>query len=718
MGEIRVRLVVSGLVVLLLGLAIGCGRSGAPAPDASPTAAAETTAWGRVDAARARAAESVGDDWLLHGRTHSEQRHSPLAQITRANVGTLGLAWTFELGSTRGIEATPIVVDGVMFVSSEWSQVFALDAATGERLWHYDPEVPRDWGRHACCDVVNRGVAVWEGAVFVGTIDGRLVSLDAATGRPNWEVRTIDPSRPYTITGAPRIAKGLVVIGNGGAEKGVRGYVSAYDAKSGALRWRFYTVPGDPAQPFEHPELEQAAKTWRGEWWKVGGGGTVWDSIVYDPELDLLFVGTGNGSPWTRSQRSPGGGDNLYLSSILALRPDDGRLVWHYQTTPGDNWDYTAVQPLMLATLAIDGQPRRVLMQAPKNGFFYVLDRATGELLSADPYVQVTWAEGVDLATGRPKEAAIADYDAEPRLLSPGAQGGHSWHPMSYSPTTGLVYLPAMDLPFYYAYDAAFFPRPKADNTGLDIPRVASGPYREPRGALIAWDPVARKEVWRVQHPGHWNGGTLSTAGGLVFQGLADGRFRAYDERTGGILFEAQSQTGIMAAPISYAVDGTQYVAVAAGFGGGALGSGPNAKAAIMDWHNEGRVLVWKLGGKVAMPTNRRRDRTIPKPIGIPSTPEQLALGTSLYNLRCATCHGFGAASSHVVPDLRQTSAERHAIFERIVLGGALVGGGMPSFEGLLTKDEVAAIQVYVLAQARAAWAAQQAERAARPEAP
>jgi len=713
-------------IVGLMGiLAVGCDRSNEPSSplptstsSPTPTDAPQASTRGQIDVARAVAAESDRDDWLLHGRTYSEQRHSPLAQITRENVADLGLAWTFELGSTRGIEATPIVVDGVMYVSSEWSQVFALEAATGKLLWRYDPAVPREWGRHACCDVVNRGVAVWEGAVFVGTIDGRLVSLDAATGRPNWEVLTIDKSKPYTITGAPRVMKGLVVIGNGGAEKGVRGYVSAYDAKTGAQRWRFYTVPGDPSQPFEHPELEQAAKTWNGEWWVVGGGGTAWDSLVYDPELDLLYVGTGNGSPWTRSQRSPGGGDNLYLSSILAIRPDDGKLVWHYQTTPGDNWDYTAVQPLMLATLELGGVPRKVILQAPKNGFFYVLDRATGELLSADPYVEVTWAEGVDLETGRPKEAAIADYDAEPRLLSPGAQGGHNWHPMSYSPKAGLVFIPAMDVPFYYAYDAAFRARPNADNTGLDVPRVASGPERQATGALIAWDPVARKEVWRVQHPGHWNGGTLSTGGGLVFQGIADGRFRAYDEQTGRILFEAQSQTGIMAAPVSYAVDGTQYVAVAAGWGGGGLGSGPNPIAAIMKWHNEGRLLVFKLDGLLPMPNNRVRDRRIPTPIELASTPEQIERGTSLFNLNCATCHGFGAASSYVVPDLRQTSAERHQIFEQIVHGGALRGNGMPSFAGMLTKEEVAAIQAFVVSQARKAYLEQEANRETEMKSP
>ena len=351
------------IVSALLLSALACGERAeqtspaAEAPAAEPAPAAPPKA-GRVDAARVARADQDAGQWLVHGRTPGEQRFSPLAAIDRGNVSSLGLAWSFDLGSTRGVEATPIVVDGVMYVTASWSVVFALDAATGKEIWKYDPKVPGEWARHACCDVVNRGVAVWEGSVFVGTLDGRLVSLDAATGAVNWEVLTIDPKRPYTITGAPRVLKGKVVIGNGGAELGVRGYVTAYDAKTGAQVWRFYTVPGDPSQPFEHPEMEVAAKTWSGEWWKVGGGGTAWDSMAFDPELDLLYVGTGNGSPWSRIARSPGGGDNLYLCSILALRADTGELVWHYQTTPGDTWDYTSVQPIILAELEIGGATR------------------------------------------------------------------------------------------------------------------------------------------------------------------------------------------------------------------------------------------------------------------------------------------------------------------------------------------------------------------------
>ncbi len=359
-----------------------------------PTPEEETQApmTGEVEAG---AVDSEAGQWTTHGGTPLEQRHSPLEQINADNVAQLGLAWSFDLGSTRGVEATPIVVNGRIFVTAPWSVLFALDARTGKLLWKFDPEVPGSWGPTTCCDVVNRGAAYSNGAVFVGTIDGRLVSVDAATGSLNWEVQTTDRSLPYTVTGAPRVVKGKIIIGNGGADMGVRGYVTAYDAESGRQIWRFYTVPGDPSKPFEHSELEMAAETWTGEWWAAGGGGTAWDSMAYDPELDLLYIGTGNGGPWTSYARSPGGGDNLFLCSILALRPDTGELVWHYQTTPGDNWDYTSVQHMILADLTTDGRTRHVLMQAPKNGFFYVLDRETGELISAEPYVSVNWASRV-----------------------------------------------------------------------------------------------------------------------------------------------------------------------------------------------------------------------------------------------------------------------------------------------------------------------------------
>src|SRR6266508_4291096 len=418
------------VIVMILALAVLNSRVSRTAQDSNP----ERIKPADVDGARIIGADREPGNWMSHGRDYGEQRYSPLKEVNEDNVGSLGLAWHYDLDTYRGQEATPIVVDGVMYVASAWSKVFALDAVTGSLLWSYDPKVPPEWAVNACCDVVNRGVAVWKGKVFVGTLDGRLVALDAATGKPVWETLTIDRNFRYTITGAPRVAKGKVFIGNGGAEMGVRGYVSAYDAETGKMSWRFYTVPGDPSKPFENKALETAAKTWTGEWWKLGGGGTVWDSIVYDPEFDLLYIGVSNGSPWNRRIRSPGGGDNLFLSSIVALKPDTGEYVWHYQETPGEMWDYTACQQITLADLTIEGRARKVILHAPKNGFFYVLDRSNGALISAKPYTQVNWASGIDIKTGRPIETAIARYAGnEPVVIVPGPAGAHNWQPVAYS---------------------------------------------------------------------------------------------------------------------------------------------------------------------------------------------------------------------------------------------------------------------------------------------
>src|SRR5215469_2725483 len=382
------------VAIVLVVICLGCNRAGIVSD--KPAGAADVNQFRIINADR------EPGDWMSYGRTYDEQRFSPLSQVNDRNVSELGLAWYYDLDTNRGQEATPIVVDGVMYFTSAWSKVFALNAATGDLIWSYDPKVPGDWAVNSCCDVVNRGVAAWNGKVFVGTLDGRLVALDAANGKPVWETLTIDPKYRYTITGAPRVVKGKVVIGNGGAEMSVRGYVSAYDSDSGKMLWRFYTVPGDPAKPFENSALEKAAKTWTGQWWKFGGGGTVWDSIVYDPELDLLYIGVGNGAPWNWHIRSPGGGDNLFLSSIVALKPDTGVYVWHYQETPAEMWDYTASQQITLADVNVNDQPRKVLFHAPKNGMFYVLDRSTGELISAQPYTYINWASGVDMKTGRP----------------------------------------------------------------------------------------------------------------------------------------------------------------------------------------------------------------------------------------------------------------------------------------------------------------------------
>ena len=375
---------ISVLASLLVFGACSPAETAAPAPEQTGAIA------GNADTIKVNAG-----DWPLHGRTYDESRHSPLDAINTETVGELGLAWYHDMDTRRGQEATPIVIDGVIYVTSAWSKVHAFDARTGDLLWQYDPEVPGEWAVRGCCDVVNRGVAYHDGKIFFGTFDGRLIALDATDGSPVWEIDTItDRDKFYTITGAPRVVKGRVLIGNGGGEFGVRGYVSAYDAQTGELDWRFYTVPGNPDAPFENPILEMAAETWTDEWWKLGGGGTVWDSMAYDAELDLLYIGVGNGSPWNPKFRSPEGGDNLFLSSIVALRPDTGEYVWHFQTTPGDQWDFTATQQMILADMEIEGAPRKVLMQAPKNGFFYVIDRETGAFISAEPFVPVTWADG------------------------------------------------------------------------------------------------------------------------------------------------------------------------------------------------------------------------------------------------------------------------------------------------------------------------------------
>lgn len=689
------------------GAGAGGGRAPAAPGSAAPAPAAPAGV-AAVDDARLLAADADTGNWLTHGRTYDEQRFSPLEAIDASNVAGLGLAWSFETGTKRGLEATPIVVDGVIYTTGTWSVVYAIDGRTGELLWKYDPEVPRETGGKACCDVVNRGVAVYDGRVYVGTLDGRLVALDATTGDEVFDVLTVDPMRPYTITMAPRVVKGKVILGNGGAEFGVRGYVSAYDAKTGDLVWRFYTVPGDPSQPFEHPELEAAAKTWSGQWWTVGGGGTVWDSVAYDPELDLLYVGTGNGSPWSRYARSPGGGDNLYVSSILALRPDTGRLVWHYQTTPGDSWDFTATQHMILADLAIDGRTRQVLMQAPKNGFFYVLDRATGELLSAEPFAEVTWADGVDPETGRPVERTDLDYRDTVVEIRPSPHGAHNWHPMSFNPQTGLVYIPAHEIPFFFRLDPEWEYRPGAWNVAYDLTVADAFPREVVSGHLLAWDPVAQKEVWRAQYTGPWNGGTLTTAGNLVFQGTAHGTFVAYRASDGEPLWETPAGTGIVAAPVTWALDGIQYVSVMAGWGGAfALAAGDAAAAAgVTD--NTGRLLTFALGGTAKLPVHEVEERELAA-VPVELDPALVKQGNLVYHRWCSVCHGPGAVSGGVLPDLRKSEPAVYDILPDIVLRGARLPQGMPRFDRWLGTDDVAAVRSYVLARR----AALRAERAA-----
>ena len=660
---------------------------------------------------------SSPNEWLLHGRTYAEERHSPLDQINTSNVDQIGLSWSFETGTNRGHETTPIVKDGVMFITAPWSVVHALDAKTGDLLWTHDPKVERAWANNACCDVVNRGVALYENSIFFGTIDGRLISLDKDTGTENWSILTIDKSRPYTITGAPRIVKGNVIIGNGGGEFGVRGYVTAYDVDSGDELWRFYTVPGNPNEPFESPEMEIAAKTWSGgKWWEYGGGGTVWDSMAYDPALDTLYIGTGNGSPWNRYVRSPGGGDNLYLSSIVALDPDTGDYKWHYQTTPGDSWDYTATQHMILADLEINGQMRKVIMQAPKNGFFYVIDRTNGELISAENYVPINWATHVDMETGRPVENPANNYFDTPALTTPGPLGGHNWQPMAFNPDTGLVYIPAQEMLFVYSHDKDFEYNPKTWNTGQQIemtylpknPDELAMVDKATFGYLLAWDPVAQKEVWREQYQRPWSGGLLSTAGDLVLQGTSDGRFIAFDAASGEILWSVDTGQGIIAPPITYMIDDEQYIAVQVGYGGAyaLAGAFPSANK---NPAQDGRMLVFKLGGEEMSPPVQSIAKVNPVVPSMTTDALSIERGEYEYHEHCQFCHGAGVIGGGVIPDLRYLDEVGHKTFLGVILGGMHSEKGMASFKDVLSLEQANQIQAYIISQAKLTGVSQEA---------
>lgn len=654
-----------------------------------------------VDERRLAAAEGDDDNWMTHGRTYAEQRFSPLAEVNLKTVSGLSLAWSADFDTKRGQEATPIVVDGVMYVSTAWSKVYALDAKTGAELWRYDPRVPGEKGVYACCDVVNRGVAVWKGSVFVATLDGRLIALNAVTGKAVWSVQTTDAAAPYTITGAPRVFRDKVVIGNGGAEYGVRGYVTAYDTRSGRKVWRFYTVPGNPAKGADGEASDTALRdiarpTWFGDWWKYGGGGTAWDAIVFDSELNQLYIGVGNGSPWNYKVRSAGRGDNLFLSSIVALNPDTGAYLWHYQGTPGESYDFTQTQPIILATLSMDHQPRKVLMQAPKNGFFYVIDRTNGKLVSAKNFVPETWAKYIDLQTGRPEFTEDAKFLVGSKLIVPSALGGHNWMPMSYSPDTGLVYIPTMRTGLVYGQDVAFTFRPGRWNTAvaLALPKPDASSPAGAAASLIAWDPLQQREIWHVDQPDMWNGGTLATRGNLVFQGTAAGRFKAYDASTGQQVWEFDAQSGILAGPISYRVAGQQYIAVLAGAGGSAALFAPQPGGAHAPIN--GRVLAFKLGGDATLAAYE--PASLPEPVIVDEafSPLQVEQGAKLYRANCSMCHG-----GSVLPDLRRSGAlKAAAVWHSIVIGGALRSQGMASFSQYLSDTDAETIRAYLAVQA------------------
>ncbi|MBV6417142.1 MAG: Quinohemoprotein alcohol dehydrogenase ADH IIB [Steroidobacteraceae bacterium] len=663
------------------------------------------------------AAGEPAPEWLLHGRDATEQRYSPLTRINRSNVARLGLAWTFDdfvvRGRThRGVEATPLMHDGVLYFTGPWSVVYAIDARSGAQRWFYDPEVDGAWARRACCDAVNRGVALHKGTLYVGTLDGWLVALDAHSGKLKWRVDTlIDRSRDYTITGAPRIAGDHIVIGNGGAELGVRGYVSAYDAGTGRLSWRFFTIPGPG--PDEHPEVALARGTWgKDARWDIGGGGTVWDSMTYDPDLGLLYVGVGNGGPWPAWVRNGGERhDNLFLSSIVALDATTGRMAWYYQTTPGDSWDYTATQNMILADLPIGGRTRKVLMQAPKNGFFYVLDRESGELLSAKPYTTVTWASHVDPASGKPAISPGALYAGSPKLVWPSPAGGHNWPPMAFSPQSSLAYIPVLEMPLRFSTDAGPTPYIPGDyNTAATVsppdPRTdaallgASPPFAM-QSVLKAWDPAAGRVSWQSAPMPYWGGGVLATAGGLVVQGSADGVLVAYDASTGHVLKRIETGLAIMAPPITYAIGGEQYIVVPAGMGG-AMKVGYFPGYAALEYANRERLFAFRLDGKpVPLPDRVAPAPVYPLPDGLPTDPDTLAAGEKLYTRHCARCHAARGAKSGY-PDLWNLSPAVDDAFDAIVLEGALGQAGMARFADVLDARDTLAIRAWLAADARA----------------
>ena len=666
-------------------------------------------------------------EWLEHGRDYNEQRFSPLTKVTQANVKQLGLAWHYDFGERQGLEATPIVHNGVIYVTTDFSEVWAFDARSGKTLWNYVPDT-RYWQINTCCSPVNRGVAIWGDKVFVGALDGRLIALNAKTGKVVWSTQTFPKTTRLSITGAPRVIKGVVVIGNGGAELGVRGFVAGYDAETGKQKWKFYMVPGKTDQDGAASDsaMKFARPTWKGDvfYKNGGGGGTPWDGMAYDPDLDLLYVGGGNGSPWNSAQRSPGGGDNLFLGSIVALKPETGEYVWHFQETPRDSWDFTSTQPIILADVKIGGKVRKALLHAPKNGFFYVLDRATGKFIQGTNYSVVNWAKGLD-ANGRPIENPDARYGETGKTFMsiPGPGGAHDWQPMAYSPKTGLVYIPASEGAFPYsndpteggaghsklafntgagAFSATVRPPSQGPAPADAMAHVAGADTAAGHNAsyLLAWDPVNQKAVWKAPHDKNFNGGALATAGGLVFEGSQSNDFSAYRDDTGQKLWSFDAQTGIIAGPATYELDGVQYVAIMAGWGGTTAPYGGHS-----DSNGPGRLLVFKLGGKDKLPPKAAYDAP---PLAPPALTEPMPVvdkGAAMFTRYCQRCHGAGAAGGGLGPtgpaDLRRSPfIQDQTAFNQVVVDGQLKHNGMAKFGDEVNPVTARAIRAYIVYQA------------------
>jgi quinohemoprotein ethanol dehydrogenase len=677
----------------------------------------------------------VEGQWLSYGRNYSEQRYSPLYAVNGDNVNRLGLQWTLDLPNESALVSTPLSVDGTLYFVGNFSVLYAVDARTGRLKWTYDPKTTEALAHLHSRSKVNtgasRGIAYWQHKLYVAPADGRLIAVSADNGKPLWSVQTFDPTSVRNTSGAPLAFNGKVLIGNGGGDSGpMRGYVTAYDAKSGRQLWRFYTVPGNPAKGFKSQAMKMAAATWTGDWWTWGGGGAVWNSMTYDPEFNRVYIGTGNGSPWNPKARSPEGGDNLFLASIVALDADSGRYVWHYQETPADAWDYDACVDMVLAEISIEGRQRKVLMQASKNGFFYVIDRQNGKLISAEPFVRTTWAKRIDLATGRPvEEPGMRPQEHEPGVtVSPTGYGAHSWPSMSFNPETELVYIPALDFDEYYsARDIdlkTWNPTPSlewfgySDVIGRELQNAPESPNAEKASgsanpltnggggsfsaSLQARNPVTNKTVWEVRQPGHWAGGTLTTRGNLTFIGQADGNLTAYDARTGRELWKFNAGRPISAPPIAYSVDGSQYISVLAGWGASPASDGAMGDPSLRMAYRDGgrRLLTFALDGhaSASLPPPRSVD-----PIDVPGfVPDlaKVAQGQKIFDSTCNVCHGTNVFSGGLAPDLRASHLASDPNALRQIVHGALELRGMPRFE-TFSNDDIDAIYHYIRFQAR-----------------
>ncbi len=671
--------------------------------------------------------DKAADNWTNPGGDAGKTRHSVLTDISADNVSRLGLAWQAELGTNRVLEATPLVIDGVMYTSGVAGRAYAFDAASGKELWRFEPEVDMQVNRTVCCDMANRGVAVARGKVYVAALDGMMYALDAKTGKVVWKADSIeDHSRGTNSTGAPEVAGGVVVIGNGGADYDARGYVTAFDLDSGKIAWRFHIVPRDPKLgPQDNPELEEAIKTWdpRSRW-DIGAGGGPWDAINYDPETGLVLVGTGNGEPYNLELRSPSRGNNLFVSSIVALDAKTGRMKWHYQESPEDQWDYDATAPMVLTRLKVDGEERPVVLHAPKNGILYVIDRRDGKVLRANKIVRVNWTKGIDLKTGVPEiDHEAADISAGPKIIFPGTPGARNWFPASYDPVSGLYIGSIQDMGNLMFTTPGELPyKPKGLNTGAALiftPQLEAAlptlpaPVAALVKALPAWqevlknpggtemrgiDPLTGKTVWRSPMAG-WQdrGGVLTTASGLTFHGTLSGQLVVRDSRTGQILKTIETGTSIVAAPMTYRVAGVQYVAVMAAWGGGGFPYVPPYSAAYQRG-NAGRILVFRLdGGAVPIPAE------LPPLEVAPAAPAQapgvtlatIAAGRALFFTNCAICH----ANQHrsITPDLRRMQPGTHDAFRQILLEGLLVPNGMPRWNDVLKPADVDAIHAFLI---------------------